>query len=229
MLLQKWLKTTNLHLWHIWVLHLFVFSFYILYVFPYSYPDSILHCISLFMLLVHAKNKPLNAWQSDSISFLPILDLPIKNSICICVNLVLKFYGDKITFWREFQIEKRQEAEIHIVSLVVLLFVLCTEQMKPHKPLAFDCAETEFNGQVSPPSTCILLSLSKPLLSHCLPTPVFSFLTSPQGAVWACKGYWTEIPVAVRSDWISPNISDLKINQCQQKNSPTLMWPPHTQ
>lgn len=188
-----------------------------------------LHCISLFMLLVHAKNKSLNAWQSDSIFFLPILDLPIKNSICICVNLVLKFYGDKITFWREFQIEKRQEAEIHIVSLVVLLFVLCTEQMKPHKPLAFHCAMTEFNGQVSPPSTCILFSLSKPLLSHCLPTPVFSFITSPQGAVWACKGYLTEIPVAVRSDWISPNISDLKINQCQQKNSPTLMWPPHTQ
>lgn len=80
-----------------------------------------LHCLSLFMLLVHAKNKLLNAWQSDSIFFLPILDLPIKNSICICVNLVLKFHGDKITFWREFQIEKRQEAEIHIVSLVVLL------------------------------------------------------------------------------------------------------------
>lgn len=144
MLLQKWLKTTNLHLWHIWVLHSFVFCFYILYVFPYSYPDSILHCISLFMLLVHAKNKPLNAWQSDSIFFLPILDLPIKNSICICVNLVLKFYGDKITFWREFQIETRQEAEIHIVSLVVLLFVLCTEQMKPHKPLAFHCSTDRF-------------------------------------------------------------------------------------
>lgn len=146
-------------------------------------------CISLFLSLQYSdciscylcmlKNKAFNAWQSDSI-FLSSHSWSTRQKLnCLC-ELRFKFYGDKIAFWREF--EKRQEAEIrdeaekHIISLVVLLFVLCTEQMKPHKPLAFHCAMTEFNGQVSPPSTSILFSLSKPLLSHCLPTHMFSFL-----------------------------------------------------
>lgn len=173
----------------------------------------------------------INLWMLDNpipfFSF-PFLISPSKTLSVSVWTWFYSFMAIKSLFGGNFRLkrDKRQKYTSHLSSSCCLCFARNKWSHINHSPSTVQ--RTGF------PTLYLHLTLTFKAPTFTLSTHTRVFISNlSSGAVWACKGYHlralTEIPVAVRSDWISPNISDLKINQCQQKNSPTLMWPPHTQ